>query len=72
MVAVPVQASAANWKTGSPEELFRGPYAISDGSLGRQYDVAPDGRFLMLKRESTGVAPHVVIVQNWTAELKMR
>jgi eukaryotic-like serine/threonine-protein kinase len=72
MVAVPVEASSSTWKAGSPTELFRGPYYIRDGTLGRHYDVAPDGRFLMLKRESTADVPHVVIVQNWTSELAQR
>ena len=45
---------------------------MRDGSLGRQYDVAPDGRFLMLKREATSASPHLVIVQNWLAELARR
>ena len=73
MVAVPVEASSSNtWKVRSSAELFRGRYFIRDGSLGRQYDVAPDGRFLMFKRESTADAPHVVMVQNWVAELVRR
>jgi eukaryotic-like serine/threonine-protein kinase len=72
IVAVPVEASLTNWKAGSPKELFRGPYLMREGSLGRQYDVAADGRFLMLKREATSVSPHLVIVQNWLAELARR
>lgn len=73
MVAVPVEASGTAWKAGSRTRLFRGSYEIrEDGSLGRQYDVAPDGRFLMLKREAGGEAPHFVIVQNWVAELARR
>ncbi|HEY7473690.1 MAG TPA: hypothetical protein VH679_01665, partial [Vicinamibacterales bacterium] len=69
MVAVPVEPSATTWKAGSPTELFRGPYAVRDGTLGRQYDVAPDGRFLMLKRADTGIVPHFVVVQHWITEL---
>jgi Tol biopolymer transport system component len=69
IVAVPIEASATTWKAGSPRVLFRGPYLIREGSLAREFDVAPDGRFLMLKRETTGEAPHLVIVQNWVAEL---
>jgi tRNA A-37 threonylcarbamoyl transferase component Bud32 len=69
VIAVPVEASATTWKAGSPTELFRGPYLIREGSLGRQYDVARDGRFLMLKREAVNQPPHLVIVQNWPAEL---
>jgi serine/threonine-protein kinase len=73
MVAVPVEASGPTWKVGGPTELFRGSYEIrEDGSLGRQYDVAADGRFLMLKHEAGADAPHFVVVQNWVAELARR
>jgi hypothetical protein len=72
MVAVPVEVSGTVWKAGSPIVLFRGPYAIRDGSLGRHYDVAHDGRFLMLKREATAEAAHFVVVQNWVTELDRR
>jgi Tol biopolymer transport system component len=72
LVAVPVEGSATTWNPGSPRELFRGPYFLREGSLGRQYDVAPDGRFLMLKRAATSVSPHLVIVQNWRAEVASR
>jgi eukaryotic-like serine/threonine-protein kinase len=69
MVAVAVEASGTTWKAGTSRELFRGQYAVREGTLGRLYDVAPDGRFFMLKPEATGDAPHVVIVQNWIGEL---
>jgi Tol biopolymer transport system component len=69
MVAVPVEASGTVWKAGSPTELFRGQYAIREGSLGRQYDVSADGRFLMLKHTASADTPHFVVVQNWLAEL---
>jgi serine/threonine protein kinase/Tol biopolymer transport system component len=71
VVALPVEALGAAWRAGSPADVFRGPYLFrGDGSLGRNYDVAPDGqRFLMLKNTSEVRAPHFVVVQNWTAEL---
>jgi Tol biopolymer transport system component len=72
LVAVSVEKTDT-WRAGAPAELFRGRYLFQgDGSLGRQYDVSPDGqRFIMLK--AVGVLdtdPHFVIVQNWLAELK--
>ena len=45
-------------------------YIIRDATLGRQYDVAVDGRFLMLKEQRNTEQGHLVIVQNWTNELK--
>jgi serine/threonine-protein kinase len=72
MIALPVEASGSTWKAGSPRELFRGEHVVREGSLGRQYDVARDGRFLMLKLEARPGAPHFIIVQNWVAELTQR
>ena len=59
-----------------PTRLFEGlyfDYAQTGGSPGRTYDVSPDGkRFLMIKegREANGTPPSIVVVQNWTEELK--
>ena len=58
-----------------PTSLFR-----HDGlglvGQGRHYDVAEDGRFLLLEpdhdSDSSGDAPQVFLVQNWTEELKAR
>ena len=41
------------------------------------YDVAPDGRFLMIKQGELGgeehaTPPHIIVVQNWFEELKTR
>jgi eukaryotic-like serine/threonine-protein kinase len=69
MVSVPVEASGTTWRAGSPTPLFRQRYDIREGSLGRMFDVAPDGRFLMMKNESNVDAAHIVLVQNWVAEL---
>jgi len=60
IVAVPVEASGTTWKAGTPKRLFRGQYAIREGSLGRLYDVARDRRFLMLKQPASPEAPHFV------------
>jgi serine/threonine-protein kinase len=69
MFAVPVEASGTTWKVGSSRQLFQGRYGVRDGGLGRNYDLAPDGRFLMLKNHTGAETPHVVLVQNWVAEL---
>jgi len=44
-------------------------------STPRTYDVAPDGRFLMIKEQSdskTGPEGGLVVVQNWLEEVKAR
>ena len=38
------------------------------GDLGRNYDIARDGRFLMIK-EDTETNPQVTVVLNWFEEL---
>jgi eukaryotic-like serine/threonine-protein kinase len=69
MMAVPIEASGTSWKVGSATQLFQGRYALREGSLGRLYDVGPDDRFLMLKNQNSEETPHIVLVQNWVAEL---
>ena len=61
------------WTAGGPVKLFEGPYYYgAPPNLGPAYDVSPDGRrFLMIK--GAGEAPaatSLVVVQNWTEELK--
>ena len=60
----------AAFTSGVPTELFTGRFFFSNSiNLGRTYDVAPDGRFLMIKPE-VGSPPHLVVAQNWLAELE--
>ena len=54
----------------TPRELFRGRFQT--GFRIRSYDVAPDGRFLMIERGDTPTPTHtsVRIVLNWFDELE--
>ena len=59
---------------GSPTVVFAGAYVGNPGGI-RQHHVAPDGRFLMIKRfvESDDDAespPQINVVLNWFEELK--
>ena len=73
-----MSASVEGWSTfraGNPTRLFEGPYFMPTNSPARSYDVSPDGqRFLMIKvgggSADTTAPPSIVIVQNWTEELK--
>ena len=72
MMAVPVDTEPT-FKAGAPEVLFEQQYFYSRTS--HTYDVAPDGRFLMIKTGATtddGSAPtaQIVLVENWFEELK--
>jgi serine/threonine-protein kinase len=62
---------------GQPEKLFGGTYARSFKI--RSYDVAPDGRFLLIKGNDESILSAVIeelfptriqVVQNWFAELE--
>ena len=59
---------------GNPEVLFTGQYRASAPGRGPAWDVAPDGRFLMIRPGATGqaAAPHINVVLNWHQELTER
>ena len=65
MMAVAVDGSGAAFSAGPPVRLFEGRY-LDD--LARNYDVAPDGRFLMIKQADTLKQIHVVV--NWMEDLR--
>ena len=72
MMAVPVDTEPT-FTAGAPEVLFEQQYFSFRAS--RTYDVAPDGRFLMIKEGATtddASAPtaQIIIVENWFEELK--
>ena len=77
MMAVSVEAVGETVRIGRPTELFRGRYVAAAVGGSRQYHVAPDGRFLMLKDVATQgpgdvLPPQVVLIQNWFEELRER
>jgi serine/threonine-protein kinase len=55
------------FSAGRPKRLFEGAYVQDTWS----YDVARDGRFLMIKADQK-VVTHLNLVQNWFEELKAR
>ena len=63
MMAVAI-SSGTEFSPGRPTRLFEGSYANS-------YDVAADGRFLMIRREPQPVV-QLNLVQNWFEELETR
>jgi serine/threonine-protein kinase len=71
MMAVPI-GTTPTLQPGNPSKLFSGNYFV--GLIGITYDVAPDGRFLMVKRSPTDVADasRILVVENWFEELKAR
>jgi len=72
-MAVPVETNAG-FTHGTPERLFDAPYVL--GTPGRNYDVAPDGRFLVIQdtgqSNGGGASPAITVVLNWFEELNAR
>lgn len=71
MVAVPIAVNGTALEPGAPVVLF--PTRIVGGGAeaqqGRQYDVAPDGRFLINTVLESAVAP-ITLVLNWNPASK--
>ena len=68
IVAVPMDASGAEPVFGKPTALFADEYDFGVGTSIANYDVTPDGRFIMIRRGANG--GKLRIVANWTEELK--
>jgi len=68
IMAAPIDTSGTEPAFGKPAALFADEYDFGLGISIANYDVTPDGRFLMLRRGANGGKLHVVV--NWTEELK--
>jgi Tol biopolymer transport system component len=73
MMAVAVETER-EFSFAPAQQLFAGSYLQERSPLVASYDVAPDGRFLMIQlAPGTGEdAASIVVVENWTEELKQR
>jgi hypothetical protein len=71
VMGVTVDATAS-WSNTKPVSIISGPYLFPPAGNGRTFDVAPDGRFLMVKPvNGTAKSPQsIVLVQNWSEEVK--
>jgi eukaryotic-like serine/threonine-protein kinase len=77
LMAVPIE-QGNGFTYGRQTALFKlnayytglGPTTLN----GRTYDVAPDGRFLLIKEPATAVAvaPTIVVVEHWIDEVRKR
>jgi hypothetical protein len=67
MMAAAITVTGATLAPGSPVVLF--PTRIFGGGveaqLGRQYDVAPDGRFLINRVLDDSATPPITLLMNW-------
>jgi serine/threonine-protein kinase len=60
-----------SWAATQPKLLIKeGYFTAPPATFGRTYDISPDGqRFLLIKPE-TVAPPSIIVVPNWTEELK--
>jgi len=71
MMGVTLKAGAPV-SAGTPRVLFEGKYQVSDTGSGG-YDVARDGRFLMVEPTSAPrPATQITVVLNWFDEVRSR
>jgi hypothetical protein len=68
ILGVTLNASGTDPVFGKPTALFADEYDFGRGISIANYDVGPDGRFLMLRRDASNGSLRAVI--NWTEELK--
>jgi hypothetical protein len=71
MMAAPITVTGSTLEPGAPVVLFRTRIVGGgvDAQQGRQYDVAPDGRFLINTELDSATAP-ITLIQHWTPEAK--
>jgi eukaryotic-like serine/threonine-protein kinase len=70
VMAARVVPNATFQTEGPPQELFSGAFDAPGWEWDPMFDVAPDGRFLMMKAHGTPLRPQITIVTNWLEELK--
>jgi Tol biopolymer transport system component len=73
LVAVAIKRDLAGLRPGARTVLFKSPQAGGARTVLRfrqQYDVAPNGRFLINVLVAEGASAPITIVQNWAAGLK--
>jgi serine/threonine protein kinase len=68
VVAVTVTPASATFRASVPRILFEFPFARTAAQ--RKYDVAPDGRFVVIEAQASEVAPReIYLATNWATEL---
>jgi hypothetical protein len=71
MIAAPIAVTGTTFRPGAPVVLFHARVWLGGVDLqqGWQYDVAPDGRFLINTELESAAAP-ITLLQNWNPEAK--
>jgi dipeptidyl aminopeptidase/acylaminoacyl peptidase len=70
MMSVTVE-TGSGFTAGKPRPLFEAPYA-EVGAAYPNFDITPDGRFVMIRSKLESAATRLIAVLNWFEELKLR
>ncbi|UCC99487.1 MAG: serine/threonine-protein kinase [Phycisphaerales bacterium] len=72
VVAIEVVTTQAEpeLKPGPPQKLFKGQFLGTATHTGLQYDLDPDGQFIMIQEEEESPRTRINVVLNWFEELK--
>jgi serine/threonine-protein kinase len=66
VMAVPIDRGGDGIRPGLPRQLFTGPFKLRTAPI-RNFDVAPDGRFVMVKELYLAQRRQLVLMQGWDA-----
>ena len=73
LMAVSIATTGGAPERSAPVALFQ-PHIFNGGAgtvgIGWQYDVAPDGRFLINVTPGAAVTAPITVIQHWTAGIK--
>ncbi len=69
LMEVSIQEKGSAVEIGTPRQLFQQPLTAS-GPGDRGYSVAPDGERFLMNRAEQGSSPPLVLVTDWTKDLK--
>ena len=71
-MVVDVRPNDSGMTAGTPRLLFEAQYEYGANRNQRNYDLASDGRFIMVKTPDDVAPRQIVVVLNWFEELKTR
>jgi len=73
MMVVAIEASDTHVTPGTPKKLFDLPPSRRGERDSRSFDIAPDGRFVLMRSATPGLGRrNINVVLNWSEELKSK
>lgn len=71
LMSARVVSQAPDFRVEAPRVLFEGGFVHDETDvIIRFFDVAPDGRFLMIEPNATAEGASIIVAQHWDEELK--